>query len=789
MFKNVLAAVIALFLIVPHTNAVRGQDDWRAKVESTFNQHCYDCHQGDDAEGGLNLDSLSRDLTDLDSLRHWITIFDRVESGEMPPPDASVLAESEQSDFLKTLAAELTHSAMANNDVVLRRLNRVEYENTVRDLFHANVRVAQLLPKDNSTAGFDNVGEGLALSAEAMQAYLSAADAVLDSVFGPASPPDYVVHETNLLDQKEWDGKPSDRQIGKMFRRTNDGLVIFQSGYCPTNLLNFSRLRVPAGTYRGTFRVRAVQSDQPVTLRIYAGDTIVGRREKHLVGYYDIPPGEWTTITFEDRLVEPGGTFQPKCYGTRDTRKDADTYPEPGIEIGDITIEGPLEEWPPPSRKFLLGDVELLDGNLDDIRTIMRRTVPRAYRRDARAGEVDSLVKLAEHALAEGRSFESALRLSLKAMLCSPSFLFMEESDQPALDAFSLANRLSYFLWSSMPDDELTELARRGNLAEPETLREQVERMLADPKAEALTENFLGQWLKLRDIDFTTPDAMLYPDFDELLRISMLEETQRFFEVLVEQDLSLMNFVDSDFTFLNQRLAEHYDIPNVQGQVFRKVALPQDSVRGGVLTQASVLKVTANGTTTSPVIRGVWVLENLLGVKVPPPPSNVSAVEPDIRGATTLREQLAQHRDDDSCSVCHRKIDPAGFALENFDVIGGWRENYRTLGDGPRPEFGQDPHTFAWIRYRIGPAVDATGVTEDGRAFNDIREFKEMLVKDESRISNAVTSRLATYALGRQLTFADRDEIEAIVKRVSDRGLGMRTLIHEIVQSELFRKP
>ena len=647
-----------------------------------------------------------------------------------------------------------------------------------------------MLPSDTPSFGFDNVGEGLAVSAEAAAAYLRAADATLDAVFGPPTEPKRIRHTTNLLEQKTHDGKPFlQDKIGSMFRRTDDGLVIFQSGYCPTNLVNFARLRAPRGTYRGSIRARAIQSDQPVTLRIYGGDTIVGRRERHLVGYYDVPPDQWTTIEFTDRLLEDGGTFQPKCYGTRDTRKDANTYPEPGIEIGEITIEGPLEAWPPRSRERLLGDVEPQSATLEDARSILLRVLPRAFRRPTDPAEVDSYLNLVAGALAEDRPFEDALRLGLKGILCSPEFLFLEEPGGDVISQPALASRISYFLWSSMPDDDLLSLAREGRLTDPDVLRDQVERMLRDPKATALVENFVGQWLDLRDIDFTSPDQNLYPEFDELLKVSMIEETHRFFREILQRDLSVTNFIDSDFTFLNERLAQHYGIPDVRGQSFRKVSLPAGSVRGGVLTHGSVLKVTANGTNTSPVLRGVWVMENILGQSIPPPPDGVSAVEPDVRGATTLREQLAKHRDVDSCAHCHRRIDPSGFALENFDVIGGWRDHYRTVGEGQRPEFSQHPITFAWIRYRIGRPVDATGQTPDGQSFADIREFKRILLQDQRTVAAALTQKLMTYALGRRIGFADRVSVNRIVDQIAVENYGFRSLIHAIVQSKTFRAP
>lgn len=774
----------------------RAQDPtWPNSVRPLIASHCITCHQGDEPAGSLDLSKLGHELADEEVSRRWTLIHDRVASGDMPPPDETQRPTSdERTVLITTIAQAISQADRARADVVLRRLNRVEYENTVRDLFGVYVQVKEQLPEDTPTAGFDNVGEGLAVSPEAMQAYLHAADITLDAVFGPPKKPQYIEHKTNLLDQLTWDGKPQlAAQIGKMFRKTDDGLVIFQSGYCPTNLVNFSRLRAPAGTYRGTLRVRAIQSEEPVTLRIYGGDTIVGRREKHLVGYYDVPPNEWTTIAFEDRLIEDGGTFLPKCYGTRDTRKDADTYPEPGIEIGDITIEGPLEVWPPSSRGELLGDVDLSTGTLEDAVNILSRILPNAYRRPVEVAEVDEYANLVELALTNGRSFEESLRIGLKAVLCSPGFLFLDEpqehSDSDTIDQHALASRLSYFLWSSMPDSELLSLAKQGRLNDPQVVLQQVERLLSDKRAEAFSTNFTGQWLDLRDIDFTEPDANLYPEYDELLRVSMLEETLLFFQEVLARDLSVMTFLDSDFAFLNERLAKHYGISGVQGQAFRKVALREDSARGGLLTQASILKVTANGTNTSPVLRGAWVREKLLGLAVSPPPDNVSAVEPDIRGATTLREQLAKHRNVDSCAACHDKIDPPGFALENFDPIGGWREHYRTMGDGKRPDFSQSPFTYAWIRYRIGLPVDATGQTESHEVFHDIREYKSLLANQDAQVAKGLVEKLLTYATGRQLRFADRDQVDRIVRRASEHDYGFRTLIHEVAQSELFRRP
>jgi hypothetical protein len=314
-------------------------------------------------------------------------------------------------------------------------------------------------------------------------------------------------------------------------------------------------------------------------------------------------------------------------------------------------------------------------------------------------------------------------------------------------------------------------------------LRAQVERMLADPKAKRFVKNFLGQWLDLRLIDDTTPDKQLYPEFDELLQVSMIAETEGFFAELLGKDLGTSNFVDSDFAILNERLARHYGIEGVLGQELRRVPLPAGSHRGGLLAQAAVLKVTANGTNTSPVVRGAWVLENLLGQPVPPPPPDVPAVEPDIRGAVTIREQLAKHRQQASCATCHRKMDPAGFALENFDVIGGWREHYRSLAVGEKVRAKVDG---LQVKYLEGRPVEAADELADGRRFADVDELKKLLLADRAQIARCVAGKLLTYATGGGPTFADRQAIDRIVERSQKSDFGLRTIVHEVVQSPAF---
>lgn len=412
--------------------------------------------------------------------------------------------------------------------------------------------------------------------------------------------------------------------------------------------------------------------------------------------------------------------------------------------------------------------------------------LPRVFRRPVPAREVDRYVELFQTRLDAGDMFEVAMRSAWRAALCSPDFLFLKE---PAgqLDDWALASRLSYFLWNSMPDDELLSLAGQKQLQDAEILHAQVERMLDDSRSERFMTDFTDQWLDLVDIDATTPDGKLYPEFRRILRDSMRAETPAFFRELVEKNLSAANIVDSDFAMLNQRLAEHYGIPNVFGPAFRRVPLPPESRRGGFLTQASVLKVTANGTVTSPVKRGAWVLRKIIGQPPEPPPADVPAIEPDVRGTTTIREMLAAHRSNATCAACHASIDPPGFALENFDVIGGWQTRYRSLNEDGAQVDMKDTYFGRNVRYTWGPPVDATGETASGRAFADIDDYRKLLLEDPRAIARNMVTQLVTYATGAPIEFADRAAVEQILDRTTDTRYGMRSLIHEVVQSPLFQ--
>ena len=475
-------------------------------------------------------------------------------------------------------------------------------------------------------------------------------------------------------------------------------------------------------------------------------------------------------------------------------------YTGEGVALEWIEVEGPFQPaWPPKSTTGLFGGVPIVelsnkpwrDGKRiayelkpedpkQSIDGVIQQFAEKAFRRPVSEADAREYVGVAIESLDSGRSFEEAVQVGLRAILCSPQFLILHEK-QGRLDDYALAARLSYFLTGSMPDETLLKLAAAGQLSEPAILKQQTERLLSGSRLDVFIQDFTDQWLDLNRINATSPDRRLYPEFDELLKQSMLAESRAFFRELIEHDLSIRNLIDSDFAMLNRRLAEHYEIDGIKGQQIQRVTLPADSPRGGVLTQAAVLKVTANGTVTSPVLRGAWVLTKLLNSPPSPPPPAVGSIEPDTRGATTIREQLDLHRHDTTCASCHKDIDPPGFALESFDVIGGFRKHYRSTDEGTRVT--KLLHGRNIWEYKYGQLVDCSGELADGTRFDDMNDFKAALLKKPSRIANALATQLIIYATGERIEFADRDDVEAIVSSTESSQYGVRSLIHAIVQT------
>jgi hypothetical protein len=432
--------------------------------------------------------------------------------------------------------------------------------------------------------------------------------------------------------------------------------------------------------------------------------------------------------------------------------------------------------------------VEVLsEAPRQDAERLLRKFIARAYRRPVTEPEVQRFLGLFERESGLGSGFARSMLTAYTGVLVSPGFVFVEE--QPGkLDDWALATRLSLFLWNTTPDARLRARAERGELRKPGVLRKETERLLDDPRSRRFVDAFTDYWLDLRKIDDTSPSATIYNDYelDEPLKTASLEETQLFFAEMLRADLPARHIIASDFTYLNERLANHYGIPGVEGAQMRRVTLPRGSERGGLMTMASVLKITANGTTTSPVIRGHWITERILGMETRPPPPSVKAVEPDIRGAVTIRQQLARHRDNPSCASCHVKMDPPGFALESFDVMGAHRERYRAVSENvkPLPGFGLNGQAFA---FHYGPVVDATGELPDGRTFEDVKQFKQLLLADETAVARNLARQLVVFATGAPVRYTDRGELEQILGRAKARDYGVRTLVGEIVDSELFQ--
>lgn len=506
--------------------------------------------------------------------------------------------------------------------------------------------------------------------------------------------------------------------------------------------------------------------------------------------------------------------------------KRAMGFTGPGIACDYFEVEGPIHDtWPPIGHKRLFGDLPIRefkpkdhpgikppprtpdrqqlfmarnkpdpiegiwsvhsDKPLEDADRLLADFLPRAFRRPVTAEIRKLYVARVAERIKAGDCIELAMRYAYRAALCSPDFLYhVEPAGQ--LDDYAIACRLSYFLWNSMPDEKLNSLAAAGKLRDSKIVRGEVERMLVDPRSKRFVEDFLGQWLKLRQIAANDADRKLYPEFSKYLQDSMVAETHAYFREMLDQNLSAEYLVKSDFAMINGKLAAHYGINGVSGSQIRRVPLPNDCPRGSFLTQASILKITANGTTTSPVPRGAFVLDRLLGQPPAPPPPNIPAAEPDVRGATTIREQLEKHRNVAACASCHAKIDPPGFALEEFDVIGGQRDRYRSLGVGdPAPRGNIDP--FIGIGFKLGPKVDASGSFVDGRKFSGIAEFQKLLAADRDLLLSNLARQLAIYSTGRGMSFGDRDDIGEIVNATNKQGGGIRTLIHELVQCRLFR--
>ncbi|HEV2393571.1 MAG TPA: DUF1592 domain-containing protein [Verrucomicrobiae bacterium] len=841
-----LASSIVLFFAF----MLRGQTvpkDVRAFVES----HCVECHDPDLKKGGLDLSALSFTLNDPATFAKWVKVHDKVSLGEMPPRKKPRPAFAELKGFTNVLASALLAAdrqrIAREGRATQRRLNRYEYEDTLRDLLSLPyLEVKSFLPEDSEAFGFNKVGDALDVSHVQMARYLSAAEFALRSAMAPqATLPQTTTNRYYTWDQGAFFGaiklegplnrrtfplvgyelqtnlmamKSPERGAPDPQRREQEALAVVVSTYEPTEI-RFNRFRAPvSGKYRLRFCAYSIWMDpqykaaspgrRPEPVTIYADTPPRLLRE---LGSFDVDP-EPATRELEVYLLA-GETIRPDAARFFRSRPPDFQNPlagpdgMPGLAFRWMEVEGPLiEQWPPAGHRLMFGDLPMKDrvapsgggrrranGTVEvisknpqsDAERLLRGFMQAAYRRPVQEQDVKLFLSVIHYALQSGQSFTESMLAGYTAVLSSPDFLYF--SQKPGrLDDLALAERLSYFLWNSDPDLELRRLAESRQLHRPKVLREETDRLLNDPRSFRFVEAFLDYWLDLRFIEGVAPDAELYPEYqlDDLLVESMIGETQLFFSELVKRNLGVTNIVASDFAVLNERLARHYGINGIEGVALRRVPLPKGCVRGGLLTQASVLKVTANGTTTSPVKRGAWIMSRILGEPPPPPPPGVPALEPDTRGATTIREQLAKHRSQETCAACHRNFDPPGFALESFDVMGGWRERYRAIGGGePVKGIG---HNGLRFHFGLGPAVDPSGELPDGRKFQDVVQLKQELLQNRQLLARNMAQQLAIYATGAGIQFSDRPQIARMLQHTLAGGYGVRSLIHEIVQSDLF---
>lgn len=801
--------LIICFLESAPINGQEKHDFPSAAANVFFEKHCLECHDDLTQKGGLDLLSLSTDLSQEATLEKWVRIYDRIAKGEMPPRDQPHPTEGEKRIFRDEVAPPLASAHEATKGTVLRRLNKKEYQNSLSDLLGVTLHVLDDFPEDGRAGEFDTVGSALGISQSQMQEYLKAAETAIDlAIADTTSAP-----KPRLVQASYATGRDK-TFIGKQWLLAEDGAVVFfrETGY-PGGKLREANTR-EAGHYRVKVTGYAYQSEVPVTFRVGA-ESFARGSGKPTFGYFAFPPGEPTSIEFTTWIdknymvsIVPQGIFDPENLIRE---KGIKNYPGPGLAISEIELEGPLlDEFPTRGHKLIFSNLDRReieprnprdkeksyykprfeirsDQPAVDVTAVLIDFASAAYRRPATEEDIAPYLILFQQEMKQGEDFERALRTSLIGILCSPPFLYLIEPPGKLPD-YALAARLSYFLNRSTPDLGLQMAAKSGNLSkDPKALAEQATRLMESDRFERFVIDFTDSWLDLRNIEFTNPDAKLFPEFDRFLQFSMVEETRSYFREILSENLPVDTIVKADFTMLNNRLARHYGIDGIQSPSFKKVSLPKDSPRGGFLSHASIHKVSANGTNTSPVLRGVWINERILGKHPAPPPPGIPGVEPDIRGAETLRELLTKHRDSESCQSCHELIDPPGFALESFSPVGTWRETFRSLNnEQPKPDAKLVEGRR--VSYRIGPPVDDSGILPDGTPFSGFHEYRDLIAEDRRTLAKAFVGKLLVFATGREMGFSDRPEINSIVDQAESSGYRLRDLLFFSISSEIFRQ-
>jgi hypothetical protein len=797
MIRFLLPALTATALLTSHAAMGAESRDLIGLMRPFFEQHCNSCHGTKKQKGDLRVDNLSVDLQSPKIMGHWEEIMSRINSGDMPPEDEARPKPEEISKvadwiLLQLREAETVRQSSAGERVAFRKLTRDEYGNTVRDLLGVNfdVKAPSGLPEDPDWKGFERIGSVLTLSPAHIEKYLSAADAILDEALSLRPEPKREVIRWEAFDMR-WKGFKEEYQARGIADKVRIEIVPRNYTTDSWNIeikttgdyllrLKLSGLR-PAGgraprlkVYLSSINTTLIEQDidapedKPITVEARV-HLVAG---KYPVRIINSVPGP----NPEGRRSRHSGT--PNAFTNTRSRvpwqlklTDDDFKPiQPTLIVDTVEWDGPIvDSWPTKAHQKIYVS--------KDAREILTQFATRAWRRPVQAKEIERLMQPVNKSLELGDSFEVAVKNGLIGVMCAKSFLYLEEGDAakaaPTLSDYELASRLSYFLWSSMPDEHLLELAKQGKLHDAKTLRAEVQRMLADPKAQEFADSFPRQWLQLRKVGMFPPDKELYPDYDENLEQSMVAETLGFFKEVLKRNGSLREFLDSDWSMINERLAMHYGIEGVRGDQLQRVVLKPEDHRGGLLTQASVLSLTSDGTRHRPVHRGVWMLESIIGRPPPPPPANVPALTtPDAKAKkTTVREKLELHRSDPNCTACHNKIDPLGIAFDNYDAIGRWR-TVETIKDGTGDN----------------PALDPSGVLPDGHAFADSVALKKILLDDLDKFAAAVTDKLATYALRRGMTFSDREELKRIAESSKADGYKLASLIESLVTSPLFLK-
>jgi len=738
------------------------QADFPQKIQPMVARYCYECHGEQDAQAELNLAAVDTPLKVLEDRKRWLEVVAKLSTEEMPPEDHSPQPTADERKLLVEWLTELVNDIDCRGSpdpgrVTLRRLNRREYRNTVRDLVGVDYEPSAEFPGDDTGYGFDNIGDVMSLPPILMEKYLAAAEEIASKAIDPMGgkkPVDQRIIGSKL----QGDGSP-EGLLSRIF--TSEGEAQTK---IPVPMDGEYEIRVMAYGHQG--------GDEPVKMAVRIDDKTVEQ--------FDVRQQESEAREFVTKTSLKLGTHQLGIAFLNDFYNPNESNAERrdrNLIVGYVHIRGPLNaavQGLPESHKRII--FARPDGERTRRRAteeVLRKLATRAFRRPATDDEVSRLVTLARSVRSEGGTYEQGIQLAVQAVLCSPHFLFRSEldhegqADKPRdLNDFELATRLSYFLWSSMPDDELFQLAEAGKLKSPEVIEQQVRRMLADPKSLALVENFVGQWLELRSLDQRTPDREMFPAYSDELRAAMRRETELFVSSIIREDRSVLELLDANFTFVNEPLAKLYGISGVQGSEFQRVSLDA-SQRGGLLTQASILTITSNPTRTSPVKRGKWILENLLGTPPPPPPPDVPELDEkkDAATAKTLREKLELHLSNEACASCHERMDPLGFALENYDAIGAWRTS-----DGGQP-------------------IDSKGQLPGGQTIGGAQELRQLLARErKEQFVECLTETLLIYALGRGLNYQDKCTIDQIKAAVAKDGNRFSRLVVEIAKSQPFVK-